>query len=175
MAGHIAKCIFLDRDGVINHDPGDYTWKLEEFIILKGVVEALAAFKQAGYRLVIITNQAGIAKGLYTEADVLACHDKMQRETGHLVDALYFSPYHPVATESLGRKPGSLLMEKAIARFGIDPGSSWMVGDKERDLIPAKKLGMRTILTPLNDEQQSEWADFIANSLLESSKLILGR
>ena len=142
----LQPCIFLDRDGVINVERGTYTWRAEDYRIVPGVPEALARLKAAGYLLVVITNQAGIAKGLYTHADVLRCHDYTQQQCGQLIDGLYYSPYHPVQSESLGRKPGRLLFEKAIAKYSIDPGRSWMVGDKERDLIPAAALGIGQIL-----------------------------
>jgi D-glycero-D-manno-heptose 1,7-bisphosphate phosphatase len=139
------KCVFLDRDGVINEEIGDYILKVEDFKISKGIIEILRELKKRGYLLIVITNQAGIAKGLYTREDVEKCHEYFERESGNLIDEYYYSPYHPVATESLGRKPGSLLFEKAIAKYKIDPLKSWMIGDKERDLIPAKKLGMKTV------------------------------
>ena len=78
----------------------------------------------------------------------------MQEQCQGAFDGIYYSPYHPVQTESLGRKPGRLLFEKAIARFGIDPSRSWMVGDKERDLLPARELGIRGIL--VGDLAQAE-------------------
>lgn len=136
----------MDRDGVINRERGEYTFRVADFEIIAGVPEALQQLKAAGYLLVLITNQAGIAKGLYTHADVSACHNYMQAQCQQAFDGIYYSPYHPQQTESLGRKPGRLLFEKAIARFGIDPSCSWMVGDKERDLLPAWELGIRGIL-----------------------------
>ena len=150
----LSPCIFLDRDGVINRERGEYTFRISDFEIIAGVSEALLQLKAAGYLLVLITNQAGIAKGLYTHADVKACHEYMQEQCQGAFDGIYYSPYHPVQTESLGRKPGRLLFEKAIARFGIDPSRSWMVGDKERDLLPARELGIRGIL--VGDLAQAE-------------------
>lgn len=114
------KCIFLDRDGVINKDYVDYTYKVEDFEILPNVIEGLKKFKEAGYLLVVITNQSGIAKGVYGHEDVLACHDYFQQESGNLIDRYYYCPYHPVESESLTRKPESLMFEKAIAKFNVD-------------------------------------------------------
>ena len=139
------KCIFLDRDGVINVDCVDYTYKVEEFIIMPKVIEGLKKMKEDGYLLVVITNQSGIAKGVYGHEDVHLCHDYFQKECGNLIDHFYYSPYHPVQSESLTRKPGSLMFERAIARFNIDIAKSWMIGDKERDLAPARKLGIKTM------------------------------
>jgi D-glycero-D-manno-heptose 1,7-bisphosphate phosphatase len=139
------KCIFLDRDGVINEDFVDYTYTIEKFRILPNVIEALKKFKAAGYYLIVITNQSGIARGIYGHADVEKCHAFFQKECGNLIDAFYYSPYHPVQTESLTRKPESLMLERAIAKFNTDISKSWMIGDKERDLAPARKLGLNTI------------------------------
>ncbi len=161
-----AKCVFLDRDGVINHDPGTYTFEVEKFDIIEGVPEAIAKFKEAGYFVVIITNQAGIAKGLYTEEAVMACHQKLQEACGNLVDDIYFSPYHQTITNSLTRKPGSLMFEKAIAKYSIDPAQSWMVGDSERDMTPAIKLGIKTVrIAPEGTE-----ANHLCQSLSEATE-----
>ena len=165
------KCVFLDRDGVLNVERGDYTYALGDFQIIEGVKEALVKLKEAGYLLIVITNQAGIAKGLYDKGAVLACHEKLQKEIGGLIDDLYYSPYHPISTESLGRKPGSLLFEKAIAKYNINPFESWMVGDRERDLVPAKKLGMQTVLVGADSDAIP--VDFCCDNLLASLPNIL--
>ena len=163
-------CIFLDRDGVINQDRPNYVYDLDHFVILEGVVEALKDLKGHGYYLVVVTNQSGVAQGLYTREDVERCHSFLQQRCGHIINHIYYSPWHPSVTESLTRKPGSLLFEKAIARFDIDPSRSWMIGDKERDLVPAKKLGMRTVLV---DGGESVYADFSSNDLPSAKSLIL--
>ncbi|PRY12655.1 D-alpha,beta-D-heptose 1,7-bisphosphate phosphatase [Pontibacter ummariensis] len=140
------KCVFLDRDGVLNRERGDYTFRLEDFEVLPKVPEALALLKQKGFLLIVITNQAGVAKGLYQRTDVLACHQKLQDACGSLIDAIYYAPGHPSSSESLSRKPDSLMLERAIARYNIDPGASWMVGDSMRDLEAAAKVGVKGIL-----------------------------
>ena len=100
------KCVFLDRDGVLNVDRSDYVYRVDDFIIPPGVVEGLQRLKEAGYMLIVITNQAGIAKGLYTRADVMRCHQYLQEQCGYLIDDIYFSPHHPdYDTRSLTRKP----------------------------------------------------------------------
>jgi D-glycero-D-manno-heptose 1,7-bisphosphate phosphatase len=163
-------CVFLDRDGVLNADRVDYVYSLDRFHILPGVPEALAMLKEAGFKLVVITNQSGIAKGIYTREDMHRCHAYFQEQTGHLIDAFYYSPWHPSFSESLSRKPGTLMFQKAIARFAIDPGRSWMVGDRQRDTEPAKSLGMRTIQV---GEVEAPFADFRADDLLAAARLIL--
>jgi D-glycero-D-manno-heptose 1,7-bisphosphate phosphatase len=86
---------------------------------------------------------------------------------------MYYSPYQPVVTESLTRKPDSLMFEKAMAKFDIDPKVSWMVGDKDRDLIPAKKFDITTIL--MSDEIESEYADYHKHTFTEVTNVILSR
>jgi D-glycero-D-manno-heptose 1,7-bisphosphate phosphatase len=140
------KCVFLDRDGVLNEERGDYTYKPADFVVIPGVVEALQALKARGYLLVVVTNQGGIAQGLYTRADVLACHDKLQQACGGIIDYLYYAPAHPSVSASLARKPDSLMLERALARFRIDPGQSWLVGDRLRDIAAARKAGVPAIL-----------------------------
>lgn len=140
------KCVFLDRDGVLNRERGNYTYTLEDFDVLPGVPEALALLKQNGFLLVVVTNQGGIAKGLYTRADVLACHQKLQNACHGIIDAIYYAPSHPSYSESLSRKPDSLMLERAMARYSINPAQSWMVGDSHRDLEAAGKVGIRSII-----------------------------
>ena len=166
----LQKAFFLDRDGVINVDRGTYTWQLNDFELVPGVPEAIARLKALGYLVVVITNQAGVARGMYTHAEVARCHDYMQQLCNHQIDGIYYSPWHPTVSESLGRKPGSLLFQKAIARFGIDPAQSWMVGDRDRDLIPAHALGMRTIL--IDQQLQQFQPTHLAPSLPEAVKLL---
>lgn len=166
------KCVFLDRDGVINVDCVDYTYKVEEFVIIKGVGEALKLLKDHGYLLVVVTNQSGIVKGIYDHGDMRACHDYLQKETGYLIDYFYYSPYHEKHTASLSRKPGTLMFEKAIARFDIDVDNSWMIGDKERDMAPARKMGIRTILIP-DDGKSTKSSDYMADGLLDAARFIV--
>ncbi|HEY8400088.1 MAG TPA: HAD family hydrolase [Cytophagaceae bacterium] len=166
----MTKCVFLDRDGVINVDKVDYTYKLEDFRIIDGVLEGLKVLKDHGYLLVVITNQSGIAKGIYGHEDVKICHDYLQQQCNNAIDAFYYSPYHPTSSESLTRKPDSLMFEKAIAKFDIDITQSWMVGDKARDLIPAEKLGIKTVLVGEEDDCP---ANLKCKNLLEAAKCIV--
>ena len=163
------KAILLDRDGVINKDKVDYVYRLEEFIILPGVVEALKGFKEMGYKVIVITNQSGIAKGIFTIEDVYKCHDFLQKTTGNLIDKFYICPYHESKSDSLTRKPGSLMYEKAITKFNIDISQSWMAGDKARDLKPARKLGLKTALIGHEDQYN---ADFHGDGLIDLYKKI---
>lgn len=140
------KCVFLDRDGVLNKDRPDYVYRTEDIIVPEGVVEGLRQLKAAGYLLIVITNQAGIARGLYSRADVWKCYDYFQEQCGHLLDDLYFCPHHPDHdSQSLMRKPESLMLEKAMAKYNIDPAHSWMVGDRPTDVQAGQRAGVKTI------------------------------
>jgi D-glycero-D-manno-heptose 1,7-bisphosphate phosphatase len=165
------KCVFLDRDGVLNRERGDYTYHLDDFEVIAGVPEALALLKQNGYLLIVVTNQGGIAKELYTKEDVLACHAKLQEACDNLIDALYYAPGHPNYAASLARKPDSLMLEKAIAKFDIDPAKSWMVGDSERDIQAASKVGVPSIL--VGDKYGEGTHAFQVKNLWEATQLII--
>ena len=149
----LRPCLFLDRDGVINHDPGDYTKHLSEFTILPTVMEALTLAKDAGFEVVLITNQGGLAKGLYTHEDVADIHAHLKsacEENGTPILDIFYSPHHPSTGKSLSRKPGSLMVERACAKHQLDPARSWMVGDKQRDLDAASPVGVRGVLIEPN-------------------------
>ncbi|MBY0434738.1 MAG: HAD family hydrolase [Cyclobacteriaceae bacterium] len=170
----MAKCVFLDRDGVLNEDDPNYTYEVSKFKIIPGVPEALKELKKHGFLLVVVTNQSGIAQGLYTIEQMKQCHAYLQQMCDGAIDHFYFSPYHPSVTHSLLRKPGTLMFEKAIARFSIDTSLSWMVGDRGRDIIPARKLGIKTI--QIGDEIEHEnRADYEVDSLKAAASLILSR
>jgi D-glycero-D-manno-heptose 1,7-bisphosphate phosphatase len=168
------KCVFLDRDGVLNVDDPNYTYLVSRFRIIAGVPEALYKMKEAGYLLIVVTNQSGIARKIYTRRQMELCHIYLQEAADHVIDHFYFSPYHESVTNSLTKKPASLLFEKAIARFNIDVKKSWMIGDRSRDLVPAKKLGIKTI--QIGDECVApDLGDYKVDDLFEASNLITRR
>ncbi len=167
------KCIFLDRDGVLNVDRVDYVYRLEDLIIPEGTIEALQKLKAAGYLLIVITNQSGIAKGIYTREDVLMCHNYFQEQCGNLLDDIYFSPHHEkFTTASLTRKPDSLMIEKAIAKYKIDRNTSWMIGDAHRDIKAGKKAGVKTI--HITGKPEESFSEITTSDLLRASELVLG-
>jgi D-glycero-D-manno-heptose 1,7-bisphosphate phosphatase len=165
------KCVFLDRDGVINEERGTYTFKIEDFKIIPGVKEGLNLLHNAGYLLIVVTNQAGITRGLFSEEEMLKCNKFMMETTGHLINDIYYASYYPEYSNSLLRKPDSLMFEKAIAKYNIDPVFSWMVGNSERDLVPSIKLGIRTIFVGENAPELS--IDYKVSNLLEAAKKII--
>ncbi len=147
------KAVFLDRDGVINQERGHYTFGLDEFVINERLIDALKAFVDKGFMLIVITNQGGIAKGLYTHRDVEILHQyltKVLTENGIPLTEIYYCPHHPDTGKCLCRKPDSLMLEKAIARFDIDASKSYFIGDNERDIIAGKAAGVKTILIESN-------------------------
>lgn len=168
----ISKCVFLDRDGVLNEDRPNYAYEIDHFKIIDGVPQALQQLKANGYLLVVVTNQSGIAQKIYTQKDMEQCHAYLQEKCGGVIDHFYFSPYHPTVTASLTRKPGSLLFEKAIAKFSIDPSVSWMIGDRGRDLIPARKLGIKTIQVG-NEIEPENRGDYTVTNLTKAVQIIL--
>ena len=157
------KALFLDRDGVINRERGEYTFKVADFDILPSVFSTLKKAQDLGYLLILITNQGGIAKGLYQHEDVLQCHqyltDELAKNDIRLTDVFY-SPHHQDYSNSLDRKPGSLMFEKAMAIYNIDPNQSIMIGDSKRDIIASKKVGVTGYLIEPNSS-----INFILNHL----------
>jgi D-glycero-D-manno-heptose 1,7-bisphosphate phosphatase len=172
MKSTVNKCILIDRDGVLNYDRKDYAYSPETFRIIPGIPETLLKLKEAGYRLAVVTNQSGIAKGIYTREQMHGCHAELQRACQQAIDAIYYAPWHPSVSESLTRKPGSLMMERAMARFEVLPEHCWMVGDKERDLIPARKLGIRCIR--ISNERVETLAEYTFGSLEAALPVITG-
>jgi D-glycero-D-manno-heptose 1,7-bisphosphate phosphatase len=152
------KAIFLDRDGVVNHDPGDYTTSITEFTILPDVVSTLVEWSEQGYVIIVITNQGGIAKDRYTFQDFYEIDDYMKSiflEAGVAYVDTYFCPHHDAISHCLCRKPHSGMIEKAIARHGIDPDQSLMIGDKWRDLEAAEGAGVKGIKIDVNQSLQT--------------------
>jgi D-glycero-D-manno-heptose 1,7-bisphosphate phosphatase len=147
------RAVFLDRDGVINHDPGDYTKSLEEFIILPDVLEAFQLIKENNYRIILVTNQGGVAKGLYPLENVYEIHNYLRVEAlkvGMEIDEIYFAPYHDDYGKSLSRKPGSLMVERGLAKFQLNPAECVLVGDKARDVESGEKVGVPGIQIDVN-------------------------
>ena len=151
------KAIFLDRDGVINTDILNYTWKIEDFSFLPGVFDSCKEFIRKGYMLIVVTNQGGIAKGLYTHSDVEKLHGYMItrfKENGIDLTEIYYCPHHEITGKCLCRKPGSLLVEKAVARFEIDSSQSYFIGDRDRDISAGEGAGVKGILVPVNSDMR---------------------
>ena len=147
------KAVLLDRDGVINRERGDYTFRIEDFEILPDVTKALKMLQKAGYLLIIISNQSGIGRGLFKIEDTEKMHgyllDELKKEKIH-IEEIYYCVHHPETGSCQCRKPDSLNVEKALARFNIDPKQSFFIGDKERDVLAGEKVGVKGILMESN-------------------------
>lgn len=148
------KAIFLDRDGTLLVEVG-YLNHPSLVAPYRFTLEALRMARRAGFLLIVVTNQSGIARGYLSEDDLAAIHERMAmifRESGVELDAIYYCPHLDKGTvERYGhkcscRKPGTLLGERAIERFGIDREASFMIGDKETDLEFGRALGVTPCL-----------------------------
>jgi D-glycero-D-manno-heptose 1,7-bisphosphate phosphatase len=141
--------VFLDRDGTIVEDPG-FLHEPEKVKLLPGAAEAIRRLNEAGYRVVIVTNQSGIARRRYTVADYQAVQQRLGAlltAHGARIDGAYFCPHHPLLSGPCEcRKPGLKLFREAQAEFDIDFTRSWWVGDRLSDVQPARLLGGEGIL-----------------------------
>lgn len=149
------KAIFIDRDGVINSDVGHYyIFRAEDFELNKGIIESLKLFQDAGYLLIVISNQGGVDKGQYTTVDVNAVHQKMKdlfKKEGIQLTEIYYCPHHKDVQKCLCRKPLNLNIEKAISRFDIDRSQSWMIGDSPRDIVAGEASELKTLKLESNE------------------------
>lgn len=148
------KVVFLDRDGVINFETGDYTYQIEKFKILPDLFKALEILKNKGFQFIVITNQGGISKQIYNHAAVKSVHGFMQEQFKQAqIDLLdiYYCPHHNEIEKCICRKPNSQLLEKAMARHNVDKTKSYFIGDTERDIIAADRAGVTGIKVNKND------------------------
>ncbi len=142
----------------------DYTWRIEDFEILPNVIQGCEKLQDLGYEIILITNQGGIAKGLYNHEDVDKLHQHMIhifKNAGVSILEIYYCPHHTDYGKCLCRKPGSLLVEKAIARFDIDINVSFFIGDMERDMDAAKGADITGRLVQSNSDFMSNLNQFL--------------
>ena len=182
------RAVFLDRDGTINIDTG-YLYRIEDFRFISRAIEALRLLKSHGYKLIVVTNQSGVARGFYKESDIIRLHayiNQRLKQEGADIDHFYYCPHHPEAAVTAYRqvcscrKPEPGLLLRAAAEHPIDMASSYCIGDKCRDVIAGKRAGCRTLL--IIPEAQSlspkaihsqfpcrESVDSVAGSLYEAA------
>jgi len=144
-----SRAVFLDRDGTIIEDPG-FLHEPDKVKLLPGAAEAIRRLNDAGYRVIIVTNQSGIARGRFTVADYEAVQQRLGAllaAHGARLDGAYLCPHHPQLTGPCDcRKPGLKLFRDAQAAFDIDFAQSWWVGDRLSDVQPARVLGGHGVL-----------------------------
>lgn len=165
--GNLHKAIFFDRDGVINEETGVYNWRIEDFRINDGIIKNLKELHKLGYLFFVISNQGGIAKGLYTKKDVENLHQYMLNEfikNNIEITQVYYCPHHPDFEKCICRKPDSLLIEKAISKYSIDPEKSYFFGDKKRDIEAARKVNIKGILIEANENIEKYLKSRILNT-----------
>ena len=172
--------LFLDRDGVINVDYG-YVHRPEEFEFVEGIFDLVAVANKAGYLVVVVTNQAGIGRGYYTEAQFHALTAWMKtqfNEHGAIIDAVYFCPCHPehgigaYRRESEFRKPASGMLLQAQSELDIEMAHSILIGDKPSDMAAGRAAGVGTLLH-LSSEKTSTDAGAISATQLSEAQPFL--
>jgi len=181
--------VFLDRDGVLIEDSPNYITQVDQVRLLPGAAEAIRKLNDAGFKVVVVTNQSGVARGLVTEAGVKRIHAHLRRllkqVAGARIDKIYYCPFHPegsvprYAKPSNRRKPQPGMLLDAARDLGIDLHNSYLVGDKESDMIAAKNAGCRAIavLTGPDTDNWRNWLhgppDSVARDLSEAVQWIL--
>jgi D,D-heptose 1,7-bisphosphate phosphatase len=182
------KAVFLDRDNTIIEDPG-YLSDPEAVRLLPGSELALKSLAQAGYKLVVVTNQSGVARGLLTPDALDQIHAEMRRrlsEKGAHLDAIYYCPYHPEGTveeyarESDLRKPRPGMLLRAAEDLDIDLRQSWMIGDGPRDIEAGHRAGCRTVRVRVRGAQpvgegaaEDVQADYTVRNLVDAARVVL--
>ena len=153
------KAVFLDRDGVIIMEEGHYNYLAGHIVFVDGIVEALTELKKAGYIFIVITNQAGIAKRLYTHKDVRFLHQIIKdffKSFNITITDFFYCPHHETISHCICRKPDSLMLEKAIAFHNIDRDKSFFVGDSDRDVEAGMKAGVKSFKIKANSDLLEE-------------------
>ncbi len=180
------RAVFLDRDGTLTFDKG-YTYRVEDFRLLDHALEGLQLLASLGFHLIVVTNQSGIARGRYTEADMHRYNDCMLRalgEHGIVIAGLYFCPYHPdgsggYRSDSHLRKPAPGMLLQAARDHGLDLARSFAIGDKKSDILAGRAAGCRTFLvrTGMAGEGEPELTvqpDWVVADVLEAARIIRG-
>jgi D-glycero-D-manno-heptose 1,7-bisphosphate phosphatase len=194
------RAIFLDRDNTLIHNDGDLGDPAGVKLI-QGAASALASIQGLGYRVVVVTNQGGVARGKYTEADVEAVNAKVAElikgVSGAIIDRFYYCPYHPEGSvekyrrDHPWRKPQPGMILQAVQDLSLDADQCWMIGDQDRDIVAGAAAGLRTILLrpdageqpPLRQSaaakslmqtpgQENVLPEFVARNLIEAVRVV---
>lgn len=170
-----SPAIFLDRDGTINVEK-EYLYRVEDWEWIPGAVEAIKLINQMGWLVIVVTNQAGVARGYYTEDDVDVLHrhvDKLLAVEGAKVNAYYYCPHHPEfgdGRECECRKPNSGMLLAAGRYLDIDLGRSYLIGDKSSDIDAAQNVGVTPIIVMTGYGRQE--ADQISDSVMRADDIL---
>ena len=177
--------VFLDRDNTLIHNDGDLGDPAQVRLI-DGVAHGLRALREAGYHLVVVTNQAGVGRGKFSEDDVDAVHQRIaalvdeQADASGLIDRFYYCPYHPEATvaeycrDHPWRKPNPGMLLQAARDMGLDLAHSWMIGDQARDMEAGHAAGCQTVLVSRDPElARRTHPSSIASSFADAVRIVL--
>lgn len=188
---NLLPAVFLDRDGAVNEEV-DYLGAIEQFEFIAGSVEAIRLLNDAGLKTIIITNQAGVARGLYDEKRLRQIHYYMEeelRKQGARLDGVYYCPHHPTAglgaykIDCACRKPRPGMLKQAARDLKIDLQKSFVVGDKLSDLQAGRAVHCKTVLVRTGYGQNTEnelpgedfQPDHIADNLLTAVRWLLAQ
>jgi D-glycero-D-manno-heptose 1,7-bisphosphate phosphatase len=168
--------IFLDRDGTLVEEV-NYLHRPEDMRLFPSTGDALQKLRKAGYLLVVVTNQSGIGRGVYTDEDMKAVHDAMQQKLGGIIDGFYHCPHLPCEGCEC-RKPGLKMIRDAERDLHIDLTASWIIGDKKIDVETGQSAGIKTALVLTgygrsHKDALEEQPDVIADDLGQATAEIL--
>jgi D-glycero-D-manno-heptose 1,7-bisphosphate phosphatase len=177
------KCVFLDRDGVLNKDIG-YLKSPDQLMIIPGVIEALKKLKEAGFLLIIVTNQSGIAKGFFYEDELKKVHEELLaifKKNNIYINDIFYCPHHKDGTvEPYNilcdcRKPNTKMIKDAEIKYSIDLSKSYLIGDKDTDIQLAINAGLKSfyVKNDMYDYDKNVVPDYIVANLAEAAELII--
>ncbi len=168
--------VFLDRDGTLIEEV-NYLSRVEDLRLFPFTANAVQLLKDSGFLVIVVTNQSGIGRGIYTEAAMHGIHEKIQSELSGAIDAFYFCPHLPCDGCNC-RKPNTGMIDAAMADFDIDLENSWMIGDKKIDVELGRTAGTRSILvlTGYGTQHQESlhcMPDMISENLMDAARAII--
>lgn len=176
-----ARAVFLDRDGVINEDVG-YIGDAARVKILPGVAQAIHQLNQKKFKVIVVTNQSAVARGLFSEADVQQVNDYIKKKLAEkqaVIDGIYYCPHHiegvieKYRRDCNCRKPKTGMIEDAVRDFHLDLKSSFLIGDNESDIEAGRRADCRTILITSTGKGTNAAADYAAGDLPEAVACLL--
>lgn len=163
------KAVFFDRDGTINSDVGHYyIYKKEDFVLNEGVVSIMRKLQESNFLLFVVTNQGGVAKGIYSCEDVEKVNNYMLEllnAEGIEIENIYFCPHHESVSKCLCRKPSPFFINKAIKDYNLDKNQCFMIGDSDRDIESAKAAGIKGLKIEANEDMSSLIKEIINKNL----------